>query len=466
MDLSNYDLTNIESFCEWMISRVTFLRECTKEPILFLISFFPPELELMKERIEKIPGVYLVVITDRELLGTGSASDERMLQISGTRISHKHHLTIAQYMGFSWIPSLFCSPIKAIVVDLDLTLYDGVIAEDSVLGITVSPEHKALQSYLLNLKKSGVFLAIATKNEIEDVEALMQQPEMQMNLTDFSSIKASWGSKSESIASIANDLRIGIDSILFIDDNPGELLAACSVLKDINYIHAQTNAYETLMCLKTFPGVWRWTHHEEDGYRERDLKANELRDVVMKKSISKDSYLVQMEVVLDVYSNYYSHIQRLSELSKKTNQFNLAFRRLSEVEIHSLMQDGSTVVGISLKDKFSNSGLIGLIVVKRVQYKLLVSELCISCRALGRDLEDDIIFLALLNLPNGVSHGVKSIEFDYQFGKRNEPMRAWLTKYIKKPISENLAHRKFDVSVSKIHSRLNENSLKINYFEG
>jgi FkbH-like protein len=333
-------------------------------------------------------------------------------------------------LAFQWIPASLSPRIKAIVVDLDCTLYEGVLGEDGIDGINLSPACLELQTELLRLKESGMFLAIASRNEQTDVEDLLHhRQDFPLKLEDFAAIQVNWQDKAENIVKIAESLRIGIDSILFIDDNPGELAKVSERLPGIWTILA-SNQLPTVDILKLYPRLWAWEKTYDDNLRLADLNASAVRDSLIKKSDNIEEYWQALQVEMDIHLNPIDRLKRLCELSQKTNQFNLALSRINEVEMSDyLAREDYIVASIHLRDRLSDSGNIGLIIGQKINDSLVIQEICISCRALGRHLEDIMIGCVLRMMVDIFS--TKDIIFKYRRAPRNQPSLDWLKQFAK-----------------------------------
>jgi FkbH-like protein len=320
--------------------------------------------------------------------------------------------------------------LKAVVLDLDNTLHKGVLGEDGIQGVQLTPGHVLLQRYIKSLQERGIFIALVSRNERADVEALFaQRQDYPLRWEDFSAVEVSWGDKAASLARTAKTLRIALDSILFVDDNPGELASISAQLPEVHTILAQSDATLTLQAIHFYPGVWRWKREGEDTKRIQDLKANDERDALTASLSSPGDYFRSLQIALVCRNNPLEALSRLADLCKKTNQFNLALRRFNQAEIaERLSRSNACVTSVQLKDRFSDSGIIAVVIAERESERLEVEELCISCRALGRRLESTIIVEALRNMT--IFDGCQEVTFRVQHGPRNQPALDWLSRFL------------------------------------
>lgn len=346
--------------------------------------------------------------------------DLRLEKFSGTIMSAALCLMVARDLGLNYIPALVKPGIKAIVVDLDNTLYEGVLGEDGIDGLLLSAGHRKLQTVLKRFTEQGKFLCIASKNNNADVYRMFEQrTDFPLKLNDFTKICCSWDSKAESIQEIANFLNIGIDSILFIDDNPGELFSVARYFTDIHGILAQKNAYETCEVVENFPGLLKLGKTIEDTIRLGDTKANDKRKR-MKAILSQEDYLRSLEIQLVFSINKRSQTERISELSNKTNQFIFNYKRYSIAQVQDLMENKNVaVISVSLSDRLSDSGLIAVCIARAIDDYVRIEECFVSCRALGRGI-DEIIVLGAISYAQQILNK-SCVKVLFQRGERNLP---------------------------------------------
>jgi len=416
-----------EGIVDWLIGRVRALRSQTTYPILVLAW---PLSDSDRNRLDDalIPGTYVANIAPLAAALAGRWIDARAAALSGTRLGNQACLAIARELACRWLPALALPPRKAIAVDLDGTLYAGTLGEDGPAGVELTQGHRALQHRLARFRDEGMLLALVSRNERADVEELFARREdFPLRLSDFSAIEVSWDDKSAAVGRIASALRIGCDSIVFVDDNPGELASVGAALPVVT-VHAVPDAKQTASVLEHVAGMFRWRTSAEDRVRADDLRASEVRARMEQAATSQDDYLRGLQVRLGLLVGPREHLGRLAELSAKTNQFNLSLRRMNEAEIARRVTDApSNVVAIRLTDRLSDSGIIAMVVGSRVGNALQIDELCVSCRALGRRLEDSMLTKAVLVMAGDCAP--ERVVFAVRKGPRNAPARDWLARY-------------------------------------
>jgi FkbH-like protein len=430
LDLIWYDIETIQSrpgidVLAWLRSRAQALRGMSALPILMVIIGLDKGAEqALRDSLGNLPGVRLAPAAEA-LTGLADPFDRRLQKFSGSRLSQSSNLLLAKHVACRWLPAVLAPRIKAVIVDLDQTLYAGVVGEDGD-AVRLTPAHASLQSALLKLKESGVFVGVVSRNSPEDVEALFsKRKDFPLKLADFSAIEIGWGSKAESILRACQKLKISPDAVLFIDDNPGEIIEVAERLPDTRLLHASQDTELTVRALEFYPGLWSWGVSSADVLRIADLEADAARRSIQIGVQDKAAYLRELSPQLEVRLRPASLSGRLHELSQKTNQFNLNLGRLDEVKVHDyLSQPGQFAVAVGLSDRLTDSGVVAAMFGRIVDDEVFVEEWVISCRALGRELEDAMAASALA----AVTKQAKVAWFHYRTGPRNAPGREWLSR--------------------------------------
>jgi len=419
----------------WLVSRLRALRGTTPNPIVVAIwPFAAADRETV--RGAAIPGTFNVDLEPFAAKLGARWLDPRTQSISGTRLSNRACLELARGFACRWLPAAILPPRKAIAVDLDGTLYRGVLGEDGPMGVALTPAHRDLQQTLARHRSEGILLALVSRNDMSDVEELFAlRKDFPLGLDDFSAVDVSWDDRSLALDRIARALRIGADAIVFIDDNPGELVDAASSLP-VFTVHAPVDAAQTAVALDHVAGLFRWSVTTEDRLRATDLRASTMREAVFRHAPSSEDYLRSLQVRLRYHVGQREHLTRIADLVAKTNQFNLSLNRMKEAEIARRLDERRTnVVAIDLTDRLSDSGIIAAVVGSRHGETVRVNELCISCRALGRRLEDSLLTRAILLLAG--DEPTEAVVFDWRKGARNDPARQWLERYANTPIGDD-----------------------------
>lgn len=408
----------------WIEERLIGIRSMTESPILMLGSDDEARSREgwnlgLESRLGSIPG--LIVVDP----GPSSDWDPEVSRTAQSPFSGRRSLDIARELGLRWIPASLGRHVRLLVIDLDNTLYSGTLGEDGVDGITFSANHRAILQRLAELHEGGLLLAISSRNQAEDVDALLAGGHLgELSRDHFLSIEADWGSKSDHLTRILNAARFSEEHVVFIDDNPGELLQVSGSFPDIGIIFAKDPGM-TRLALEWFPGLWRPARSSEDLLRAKDLVANKLREQL--SDVHSSSALSQLQITVRVNEQPVDSVRRLSELSSKTNQFNTNLARLPEPVLAARCKDSKSVlVAISLEDRFADSGIVGYISGQVNGDCLVLDDIAISCRALGRGIEDPVLDAVFTRLADRL--GLSAIEILSVEGPRNGPALAWLSR--------------------------------------
>lgn len=417
LDLNRYNKDLLNKFIS---DKIQELRNNTNSPIL--LAYLGDGL---KDNNIKIKDLTIVNINKVIEFLQDKGFDLEKEALSGTKLSSKACLSTAQYLGLKIIPSILKPALKAIVLDLDNTLYKGIIGEDGIENIV---PYNRLQRKLKEFKEQGFLLCISSKNEEQDVKKLFYtRNDFILNWNDFTSVKVNWNAKSDNIVEIAKELNIGTDSILFIDDNIAEIENVKAVIGDIHSIIA-TDEETTLRYLDLYPCLIKNSISKEDLIRSKDLQANKERQELA-KTLSKEEYFKKLGIQIELTLNDKDNINRIAELLNKTNQFILSYKRYNITEVEKLLNSSdSCVVTAKMSDKLSDSGIIAILIAKKESSDLIVDELTFSCRALGRNIED-IVISKMLSMAKDYLHTTSKVSINYQKGPRNVPALTWLENY-------------------------------------
>lgn len=418
LDLSRYQTNNLDSFLH---ERLRILKESYKKPILAVF--------LGKSRSLNIPGIVEYSLSHHfERLGNHFL-DLRLEAFSGTKLSAIACMDISKDLGLRYIPALLFPNLKAIVLDLDNTLYRGILGEDGYDKLQLSKGHIALQNTLKDLKHQGFFLCIASKNNEDDVKELFNNRlDFPLKWDDFAKVCCSWNAKSQSIQEISRFLNIGTESILFVDDNPGELISVNHDIPEIKFLLAQEDALKTQEILNSYPGLLKLQTEYEDTIRTMDAQANQKR-AELRSHLSKDDYIRSLNMTLQYQLNNTAHISRIVELANKTNQFIFNYKRYSRSQIEELMGSSNTaVVTVELSDSLSDSGIICVCTAEKQGSIINITECFVSCRALGRGIDEIIVKGAIEVIRMALSGD--SIHIEFQKGPRNLPAEKFIEHYL------------------------------------
>ncbi len=307
---------------------------------------------------------------------------------------------------FDVLEQIYSPRKKVIIVDADNTLWGGIIGEDGISGIDVSANypgivHRKFQEQLLAAKESGLLLVLVSKNNKADVLEAFEKISMPLKLTDFVTMRINWSPKSLNIYEIAGELNLGVDSMIFIDDNEFELEEVRYNLEGVNcYKFESSNPDAALKILSNAQSLKAWRLTKEDQAKSKQYEGEVKRKSSQSQSTSLEHYLKTLEIKLEYGINRRSEISRISQLTNKTNQFNLTTKRYSEIEITKLMEI-SKVYDFRVIDKYGDMGIIGVSIV--IENK--IDTFLMSCRALGREIEATMLNILIIENKNIILEG-------------------------------------------------------------
>ena len=419
-DLFQSSREEVESFVEStvrdLLAVVEAISEKSKRPILLANFMLPKERDPGPIR-SKVPGSLWNVaksinqkigqlcganihICDLEYLscrvGLQNVWDYKSY-FESKQLAHADFMTLVA-KEFAYIFDRLKTPQKKVLVtDLDNTLWGGVIGDDGLRGIELGQNSAAGQAYLelqFFIKKllgRGVLLTVASKNELSTaMEAIDKHPEMLLRESDLAAVKINWNPKPDNISLMANELSLGLDSFVFIDDNPAETLAVQQFLPEVNCLTLTMDVSEFASRLSDQNWFEPLSLTDEDKKRSLQYHQEKERRVLKNSVTDLKSYLTSLEMVGRFETISDKNLQRVGQLINKSNQFNLTTRRKTEAEIHSL-EKHSLNFAVRLRDRFGDYGLISVVLGSMVDGALEIETWVMSCRVLGRQVEELIL---------------------------------------------------------------------------
>jgi len=314
---------------------------------------------------------------------------------------------------------------KCLVIDLDNTLWGGVIGEDGIEGIKVGPgdplgeAFSAFQTYIKQLKQRGVILAACSKN-FDDVARLpfQKHPNMVLDLADFALFVANWEHKVDNLQTIASRLNIGLDSLVFVDDSIAEREQVRRFLPQVGVVDLPEDPAGYIRAID-FAGHFDWLElSREDLMRTDSYVTENQRHVMLSLACDYNDYLRSLEMQATFVPVDQSTVPRLTQLINKTNQFNLRGSRYSQNMISDFLGDGSSrhVIAVDFKDRFSHFGITSCVVLERQSDALFIDTWVMSCRVFKRGLEFAVVN-NILNFARAL--GLGRIIGEYLPTKRN-----------------------------------------------
>lgn len=283
---------------------------------------------------------------------------------------------------------------KALVLDLDNTLWGGVIGEDGMDGIKLDTEYpgaafRSFQRAILDLFERGIILAVNSKNNHADaMEAITSHPGMLLKPDHFATFRINWQDKASNLRDIAKELNIGIDSLAFFDDNPVEREWVSSQLPEVTVIDVPGDPMLYARTLREVPQFERLSLSSEDRVRGRMYAENRLRSELQQQFASMDEFYESLTMEMELQPVTPATLARVAQLTQKTNQFNLTTKRYTEEQVAAMNADPSwQLCAVKVKDRFGDNGIVGVAFTKVSGREAQVDTLLLSCRVIGRTIE-------------------------------------------------------------------------------
>jgi FkbH-like protein len=318
---------------------------------------------------------------------------------------------------------------KCVVLDLDNTTWGGVIGDDGMDGIHIGDLGNGkiftdFQLWVKQLKERGIIIAVCSKNtESVAMEPFLNHPEMVLRMDDIAVFVANWENKADNIRYIQSVLNIGMDSIVFIDDNPFERELVKSEIPEVTVPALPDDPADYLLFLKSLNlfETASFTDGDEDRTKQYQIEAQ--RNILQKCFTNEDDFLSSLNMTSEVKAFDSFTIPRVSQLSQRSNQFNLRTVRYTEDELSSIhAADNYFTYSFTLKDKFGDNGLIAFVVVKQVSDTgLFIENWAMSCRVLKRGME---VFTLNCIVEDAVQRGFTTIAGEYIPTKKNAMVKS------------------------------------------
>jgi FkbH-like protein len=325
--------------------------------------------------------------------GVAQIHDERYESLGRLFLSPKGSELFARFIQRA-VTALLHPPKKVLVLDLDNTLWGGILGEEGAEGIQCGGDGTGyaflrFHQALLRIKSNGVLLAICSKNnEADVVAAFRDHPDFVLRLKDFAAHRINWEPKIENLKSLAAELNLGLDSFVFFDDSEFERELVKQALPMIDVIPVPAEPSYYVKALADYPGFDIVRVTDEDRSRSRLYLDEAERRSLQKQSTSLEDFYAFLDMRAEIRQVDESDFARVHQLIQKTNQFNLTSKRYAENELRTLLKDPRySVYTLRLSDRLGESGLTGLAVVRRDDKVWEIVNLLLSCRIIGRTVE-------------------------------------------------------------------------------
>ena len=339
----------------------------------------------------------------RNVHAIGPAALLRRYPVADYYDPHAHQLGHVRYtpacyaaIGTAVFRALFglrTGPFKVIVLDCDNTLWKGVCGEEGPAGIELTAAHRALQEFMIGQMKAGMLLCLCSKNNERDVlDVFEQRNDMPLRREHLVAWRINWNSKSENIRSLARELGLGLDSFIFIDDNPvdcADVRINCPEVVTLQVPH-NSESFASFM-----DHVWafdRTGSTAEDRNRTRMYQEGAQRQRYREQSLSLKDFVRGLQLRLEITEATEDELGRVSQLTFRTNQFNFTTIRRSKGEIRALLKHNDVrCLAVRVADRFGDYGLVGVVIYESGVDRYRVDTLLLSCRVLGRGVEHAVL---------------------------------------------------------------------------
>jgi FkbH-like protein len=326
------------------------------------------------------------------------------------------------------VKSVYGKSKKCLVLDLDNTLWGGVIGDDGVQNLILGSDHPVgeafldFQRYVKDLQRRGVILAVCSKNDIENAKEGFSHPDSILKLEDFSAFKATWNPKPDSMREIAAELNIGLDSLVFVDDNPAERALVADQLPEVAVPEVGTD-------VSRFAEVLEHGHYfevdkivQDDLNRSAYYNSNAQRSSYQSGFRDYGEFLASLEMTAEIGPFSPVYLERITQLINKTNQFNLTTKRYTSAEVESISRDpGFITLYGRLADRFGDNGLVSVLIGRVSNDSVELDLWLMSCRVLNREMEF-AMFDALVEQCQ--ARGIRKIVGVYIPSKKNNMVAA------------------------------------------
>ncbi|MFB3778465.1 MAG: HAD-IIIC family phosphatase [Bryobacteraceae bacterium] len=316
-------------------------------------------------------------------------------------------------------------PYKVVALDCDDTLWSGICGEDGPEGVVIDPPRRALQEFMVAQHDAGMLLCISSKNNMEDVlETFRVHPEMPLRLDHFVARRINWTAKSASLASLADELQLGLDSFIFIDDNPQECGEVQARRPEVLTLPLPPDPEEIPEFLRHVWAFDRLQVTDEDRQRSALYSQRIERARLEKQAKTLEEFISSLQLQVRIEAVKPEQLPRVAQLTQRTNQMNFTTLRRTEAEIAALLHSGSAeCLTVEVSDRFGSYGLTGVAIFRTGADTLSVDTFLLSCRVLGRGVEH----LLLKKLGEiAMERGLQRLEVPFVPAPRNHPALMFL----------------------------------------
>ena len=357
-----------------------------------------------------------------------------------------------EYAGF--FRALTSRTKKCLVLDLDNTLWSGIIGEDGLDGISLGGDYPGnafteFQQAILNLYHRGVILAIASKNNQADaLEVFEKHSEMILKQEHFASMQINWQDKSQNIKALATELNIGIDSMVFMDDSDFECELVRRELPQVMTVKLPSEPMHLRATLEALNCFDLLGYSAEDHQRGRQYHHQAMREKIKAQSPTLTDFYRDLKMKLLIAPPAPADLTRITQMTQKTNQFNLTTRRYQQSDIKAMLDSPSTqIYTLRYTDRFGDAGLVGLAIVKVQNHDWIIDTFLLSCRVIGRTVEQALLTYLVRR---AAQCGVRQLIGEYIPTAKNSLVAEFYSQHGFETASENNSAKQFTANVDKL----------------
>jgi thioester reductase-like protein/FkbH-like protein len=322
------------------------------------------------------------------------------------------------------VRSLRQPPYKVIVLDCDETLWKGVCGEDGPLGIEVDAPHSALQDFIVAQQQAGALVCLCSRNAEDDVMSVFdRRPDMPLRREHLVAWRINWSPKSDNLRSLAHELQLGLDSFIFIDDDPVQCAEVRANCPEVLTLQLPSDSARIPYFMKDVWAFDRLGVTREDSQRTAQYQRNRQREQIRQNAPTLQEFLDRLELKVTITLATPEQFDRVAQLTQRTNQFNTSPLKRTESEISHLQQVGKTCLAVEVSDRFGAYGLVGAVICERSGVALRVDTFLLSCRAMGRGVEHRML-AALAEIARAL--GLEHIEIAHVRTAKNQPAANFL----------------------------------------
>jgi FkbH-like protein len=364
--------------------------------------------------------------------GAANWTDPRLWSLARVAVATHHQPALARHL-VQTLCGVRRRPAKCLVLDLDNTLWGGVIGDDGLEGIKLGDDYpgnayKAFQRAALSLMDRGILLAVVSKNDEEVAkQVFLEHPEMLLQWNHLAAARINWEPKSQNIRDLAVELNIGADAMVLFDDNPVERAEVQANAPEVGVVEVPTDPLRYEDALWTSGFFDQVSLSAEDRRRTEMYHAERKRQTLSKSFTSVEQFLGSLEMVAEVGEADPTTLGRITQLVNKTNQFNLTTRRHSQADLDAMARDSSHLIAwLRLHDRFGDQGLVGVAILRHEGEAGVVDTYLMSCRVMNRHVEDALLSYVA---EHAKRRGCKTLIGDYLPTKKNAMVKDFYPRF-------------------------------------